>query len=568
MRKKHIWCDPQELPRREIMSLQPQAIYCVPEETTRVARAIFPTGNLIMRMYDELNMLLGDSDFADLFPKEGQPAEAPARLALVTLLQFWEGLTDRQAADAVRTRIDWKYLLCLELTDLGFDHTVLSEFRTRLLNHGAERRVFDAVLAIAQTRGLLKAGGQQRSDSTHILGAVRAMTRLETVTETLRHALNILATHVPDWLRSHTTPDWVDRYGLRASEYRLPKSQAKRQAWTKQVGQDGQDLLTAVYRDATPADLRRLPALETLRQVWIQNFVMTDDQIGWRENDNTPPTGRYINSPYDTEARYATKRQIYWIGYKIHLTESYGEDQPNLITNVETTNAAVSDDAVTERIHASLAEHKLLPDKHVADTGYVNSTLFVSSQTSYGIELIGPTRGDNHWQAKDGEGFAARDFKIDWDQQQAICPMGKPSNSWTPAIDKLKNQVIKIKFAMTDCQVCPSCEKCTRSTPPRRTITLRPQAQHEALLAGRKREQTEQYKAEYAKRAGVEGTISQSVRTTKVRRARYIGQAKTHLQHLMSATMMNVMRMLHWLAEESKAKTPRSTFAQLYPMTG
>jgi hypothetical protein len=145
--------------------------------------------------------------------------------------------------------------------------------------------------------------------------------------------------------------------------------------------------------------------------------------------------------------------------------------------------------------------------------------------------------------------------------------MGKPSNSWTEAIDKLKNQVIKIKFATTDCQVCESCEKCTRSTPPRRTITLRPQAQHEALLAGRKREQTEQYKAEYAKRAGVEGTIAQSVRTTKVRRARYIGQAKTHLQHVMSAAIMNVVRMLCWLADEPKAKTPRCTFAQLYQMS-
>ena len=159
------------------MSLQPQAIYCAPEETARVARAIFPTGNLVMRMYDELNMLLGESDFADLFPDEGQPAEAPAHLALVILLQFWEGLTDRQAADAVRARIDWIYLLCLELTDLGCDHTVLSEFRTRLLIHGAERRILDVVLAIAQTRGFLKAGGHQRSDSTHILGAVRAMTR-------------------------------------------------------------------------------------------------------------------------------------------------------------------------------------------------------------------------------------------------------------------------------------------------------------------------------------------------------------------------------------------------------
>lgn len=171
------------------MSLQPQVIYCVPEETARVARAIFPDGNLVMQMYDELGMLFRDADFADLFPKEGQPAAAPVCLALITLLQFWEGLTDRQAADTSRTRIDWKYLLCLDLTDPGFDHSLLSEFRTRLLDHGAERRLFDAILTIARSRGLLQAGGRQRSDSTHILGAMRAMTRLEVVTETVRMAL-------------------------------------------------------------------------------------------------------------------------------------------------------------------------------------------------------------------------------------------------------------------------------------------------------------------------------------------------------------------------------------------
>ncbi len=194
----------------------------------------------------------------------------------------------------------------------------------------------------------------------------------------------------------------------------------------------------------------------------------------------------------------------------------------------------------------------------------MNSSLFVSSQTAFGIDLLGPPRGDNHWQVKDGGGFAARDFTIDWQQQQAICPMGNPSNSWTPAIDRFKNALIKIKFATTDCQACASCENCTRSTPPRRTITLRPQAQHEALLEGRKREQTRQFKAEYAKRAGVEGTIAQSVRTAEVRRARYMGQAKTHLQQLMTAAIINVMRMLRWLAEEPKAKTPRSAFARLY----
>src|SRR5687768_11145429 len=128
------------------MSLQPLASYCVPETTAQVARAIFPEGNPIMRMYDELGMLFQDRAFADLFPRQGQPAEAPVRLALVTILQFLEGLTDRQAAEAVRTRIDWKYLLCLELNDRGFHHTVLSEFRTRLLTHQAEGRRFETVL--------------------------------------------------------------------------------------------------------------------------------------------------------------------------------------------------------------------------------------------------------------------------------------------------------------------------------------------------------------------------------------------------------------------------------------
>lgn len=295
--------------------------------------------------------------------------------------------------------------------------------------------------------------------------------------------------------------------------------------------------------------------------------MIVDEHLTWRDNDNTPPSEGYIASPYDRDARYATKRQTYWVGYKIHLTETYGPDSPNLITNVETTHAAVSDDAVTETIHASLAERHMLPEQHVADTGYVNAPLLVSSQTTYGIDLIGPTRGDTHWQAKEGSGFAARDFTIDWEQQHAICPVGKRSNSWTPAIDRFKNEVIKIKFATTDCRDCANQQSCTRSTPPRRTITIRPQAQHEALLAGRKRKQTTHYKAAYAQRAGVEGTIAQRVRSCDVRRSRYIGQAKTHLQHVMTAAAINVMRILRWLADEPKASTCRSPFAQLYQST-
>lgn len=549
------------------MSLQACENYPIPEETARVARAIFPTGNLVMRLSDELGMLFHDRDFADLFPVQGQPAEAPARLALVTLLQFMEGLTDRQAAEAVRTRIDWKYLLGLELTDPGFDHTVLSEFRLRLLSHQSEARLFDAVLEVAQARGLLKAGGRQRTDSTHVLGAVHALTRIEVVTETLRAALNALAEVAPDWLRAHATPDWVDRYGLRASEFRLPKSIAKRAAWALQVGADGLGLLEAVQAATARPELRRLPAVDLLRRVWIQNFVTVDRKLVWRENDNIPPSGRYISSPYDPDVHYTTKRSTAWTGYKVHLTETCEPDRPNLITHVETTAATVADDAVTATIHAGLAQQGLLPAQHIADTGYVNSKLFVDSRQVYGVELIGPTRADNHWQAQMDTGFAAANFVIDWATQQATCPSGKTSASWTPAIDRFKNHVIKIKFGKTDCRACPQSALCTRSHPPRRTITIRPQAQHEALLAGRQREQTEQFAKQYAVRAGAEGTIAQGVRSCGLRRSRYIGLARTHLQHLMIAAAMNLERLLRWLAGEPKATTPRSAFVRLFTAT-
>lgn len=551
------------------MSLQVRQTYMVPEGTAQVARSIFPEASPVMRMLDELHMIIEDRAFADLFPARGQPAEAPARLALATLLQFMEGLTDRQAAHAVRTRIDWKYLLCLELGDAGFDHTVLSEFRSRLVEHGAERRLFDAVLALAKERGVLKAGGRQRSDSTHVLGAMRAMTRLEGVAETLRHALDELATLAPEWLLAHTTPEWVDRYGLRAREFWLPKSAAGRQAWAAQTGTDGMSLLDALGADDRAIVLRRLPALKTLRQVWVQNFMVENPpgespRVLWRANDNAAPAKRHIASPYDTDARYAKKGSTVWTGYKLHLTETCDEVTPNLIINVETTAAAVTDDAVTGTIHATLAERGLLPSTHIGDTGYVNAELLVDARQRYGVELVGPTRGDNHWQVKERLGFAARDFVVDFDRQEATCPAGQTSNSWTMASTYSGKPVIKVKFASKICRRCPVRSRCTDSMPPRRTISIRPQAEYEALREGRAREKTLDYAAEYARRAGVEGTIAQAVRSHAARRTPYFGQIKTHLAHLMIATAMNVVRLLRWLAGEPKARTQRSAFVKLY----
>ncbi len=247
------------------MTLHPQAVYTVPEDTARVARAAFPKGTLCLRLHDELGRLYADQDFAALFPTRGQPALAPAQLALVTLLQFAEGLTDRQAADAVRGRIDWKYALCLELADPGFHYSVLSEFRARLLAGGTEALLFEALLARCREAGLLQARGRQRTDSTVVLAAVRALNRLEFVGETLRHTLEVLATVAPAWLRAHADPAWAERYGRRVEQYRLPRELAERDALALAIGADGRAVLQALYAPDSPAWLREVPAVETLR---------------------------------------------------------------------------------------------------------------------------------------------------------------------------------------------------------------------------------------------------------------------------------------------------------------
>jgi transposase len=179
--------------------LRPMSIEPVPPETARVARAAFPTGNRYMRVADALETLCTDDAFLALLPTHGQPAQPPWQLALVTILQFAEGLSDRQAAHAVRSRIDWKYVLRLELTNPGFDASVLSEFRGRLLAGSAGSLLFDMLLTWCRDRQIVKARGRQRTDSTHILAAVRALNRIEVVGDTMRHALNTLAVVAPEW---------------------------------------------------------------------------------------------------------------------------------------------------------------------------------------------------------------------------------------------------------------------------------------------------------------------------------------------------------------------------------
>jgi transposase len=545
------------------MSLKPQGVSPIPETTTRVAQTAFPKGNAIMRLRDALGPIYTDEQFCALFPHEGQPALSPGFLALVTVLQFAEGLSDRQAAEAVRARIDWKYALGLEVDDPGFDASVLSEFRSRLIAGQAEQQLFETLLALLREQHLLKARGKQRTDSTHVLAAIVMLNRLECIGETLRHTLNVLATVAPDWLEVWVPAAWFERYSHRFEEYRLPPKKEDRYALAEQIGADGRQLLQMIDAETEWAWLREVPAVQILRRVWIQQFYASElcEPVRWRLAEDLPPAPQLISSPYDPDARWSRKRDTSWVGYKVHLTETCDADLPHLVTNVETTAATTADNAMTEVIHTHLAERELLPSEHIVDTGYVTSEHLVESQERQ-VDLVGPVREDCSWQTRAGAGFGVTCFAIDWEAQQATCPQGKRSVIWYPTRDNRGVPVINIRFAHTDCVACPQRAQCVSSSRSR-ALTIRDRPAYEAVAQARQRQSTEAFKHTYAKRAGIEGTLSQGVRLGDLRRTRYIGLPKTRLLHLLIATALNLVRTAAWLAETPLAHTRTPPFVAL-----
>lgn len=550
------------------MSFKTEPFPLIPEPTARLAHIVCPKGGLCLWIGDELSTIFQDELFQDLFPRRGQPAETPWRLALVTVLQFVEGLSDRQAAEAVRTRIDWKYALRLELEDLGFNFSVLCEFRSRLLQGGAEARLFEALLSHAKEQGWVKARGRQRTDSTHVLAAIQTLSRLECVAETLRHALNILSAAVPEWVQAHIPVEWYERYATRWQDYRLPSGREEREALAAMIGQDGRRLFALLGQDSERDWTRRLPAIETLRRVWVQQFYADEISARWREAKDLPPSSLLICTPYDPDARYAQKRSTTWTGYKVHFTESCDEELPHLITDVQTTPAPRSDFEMIPPVQKALKLRSLLPEEHLVDAGYTTAEHLVESAEQYGIDLYGPVAADPCWQAQQTTGFSTADFTIDWSSQTVVCPQGHQNTQWFERLDRRGREVVQVTFAARDCLPCPVRSLCTRSAKQPRFLMLRPEPIYTRVQAARARQRTPAFKEEYAKRAGIEGTLSQGVWAFELRRSRYRGDAKTHFQHLMIAVALNIVRLFAWIEDHPREQTRRSRFAALAPSVG
>jgi transposase len=536
----------------------------IPESTVQVAQAAFPKGNPYLTLRDRLGTIFEDKDFIELFPKLGQPALAPWRLALVTVMQFRENLTDRQAAEAVRDRIAWKYLLSLELTDPGFDFSVLSEFRSRLLDGKAEAILLEKLLTICRELELVKARGKQRTDATHVLAAIRVMNRLEQVAETMRAALNKLATEAPIWLQRVAPVEWYKRYGRRIEDYRLPQSKVGREEFGQTVGEDGFLLLDLITHPDAPAGLDKLPLIEALRLVWARHYEREDGQVRFRSKKELSKAAVGLESPYDPDARFRSRSGMNWVGYISHVSESCDDDHPHLITQVTTTTANRHEAQCTEAIQQALIDKGLGPGQHLVDSAYVDAELLLHSREKQSISLIGPTRPNLSWQTKVNGAYDTNQFEVDWDNERVRCPQGHYAHSWHERRDR-RGHYIQIRFSAKHCVPCQARSRCTRSKQQSRVLKLQPRPQYEALKEARLFHKSEEGKRLYNKRAGVEGTISQGVRAFGLRKTRYRGLAKTRLQHVATAAAINLERLVAWFDGVPRGETRTSRFAALAP---
>lgn len=420
-----------QLPRCPL-SLRPRSGEQVPPLTARIARASNPAGTTAIWVRDRLDGLWCDEDFAHWYPRDGRPGLSPAQLATVCVLQFLLGLSDRQAAEAVRCRIDFKYAMAMELDDPGFHHSVLADFRDRLAEDDRADRLLDLALARLKEAGLVRERTTQRTDSTHVLALVRDLTRLELITEAVRAALEEVADTAPHLLDELVDEDWGRRYGR---PVRLGKNPTRPMTRILATGNDAVRLLERLYQHG--ADRASGSRVQALRQIIVQNYHC--DAAGrrrWRtaEKDGgpgLPPSSRAVVSPYDTSARYARHGHIIsWKGFSAHLTETCAPDRPNVITDVATTAATTHDSKVLPGIHTRLARRGLLPAEHLVDGGYTSLPHLEQAAREHQVTVSGPLNSNPTLQHRRNEGFARDDFHIDYDRQQVTCPQGQISAGW------------------------------------------------------------------------------------------------------------------------------------------
>lgn len=349
------------------MCLKAQSPWQMPDETRRIGQQLLGEKNTYRLIGDELFAKLNEQEFSDLYPNDGQPGLSPVILAFVTVFQFIEKLPDRQAAESLRMRMDWKYALHLPLEYAGFNFSVLSEFRDRLIAGKAEGRVFEALVAQIREMGLIKEHGKQRTDSIAMLSKVRWMSRLELAVETLRLAVVSLVKVEREWSEGILPPSWEDKYGERFVMQRYTEKEWKE--YEANIGNDGQWLLNRLMDGCAPAGLQELSEIKLLKTVWAQQFREETGKMVFKE------VGKYdghtqIVTAHDPEARYSRKRNAEWIGDKVQVTDTDDSGYPHIITDIVSTESNHTDYEALADIQARLEQRQCKPGEHYVDAGY------------------------------------------------------------------------------------------------------------------------------------------------------------------------------------------------------
>ena len=544
------------------MSIRPRLGAGVPELTARVARASNPAGTTAMWVRDRLDGLWEDEDFVGWYPRDGRPGLSPAQLATVSVLQFLLDLSDRDAAEAVRCRIDFKYALGLDPGDPGFHHSVLSDFRERLLEDGRADRLLDLALARLKEAGLVRERTTWRTGSTHVLAAVRDLTRLELVTEAVRAALEEVARTAGHALAGLADDEWGRRYGR---PVRLGKNPTRPKTRMNDTGTDARLLLE--HLAASFPGLLRGPQVEALRQVLVQNYYWdASGRLRWRDGGDSglPPSAARIVSPYDPAARYARRGQVTrWTGYLAHVTETCSDDGPNVITDVATMPATSAGTAAVAGIHARLEHRGLLPAGHLAGGGYTSLVHMERAGREHQVTLTGPLPGNPTRQHRTREGYARDDFRIDYDRQEVTCPQGQVSKGWHgpyPTSSPDAAPLIVARFTKGQCQPCPARAACTTSGDGKRTVGFPPRELYELQVRNRADQQDPAWHKRYAVRSGIEGTVCEFAHGHGMRHCRYRGQPKACLQHVLTAIAVNIERLSQLPPGESTSPRPPTAF--------
>ncbi|MEJ2736796.1 MAG: transposase [Anaerolineae bacterium] len=515
------------------MSMQTSFATEIPEKTRRLVEPLLPADSVYRLVGNEIEQIVSDKDFADMYADDGRPAVNPVVLALVSVFQYCEKLPDRAAADAAVMRLDWKYALRQELTWTGFHFSDLCNFRKRLLEHEREWVVFEGVVSYLQERGYIKKRGKQRTDSTKIIGLVARLSRLELVWETIRVALGSLIEADASWVKKHLPISFVDTYGHRRWDFRLSKTEIRQ--WMEEAGQEGYWFLDQVEAHGNDG-LRTFAEVEQLRRVLDEQFTRGEDG----ETAPRPPgqaKGDVITTPHDPEARYGKKGGQGWVGYKLQVTET-ADEESRFITDIEVVPAMRQDNQCLKDIQERLVEREIAPGKQYVDQAYMSGR-HIAESLDQGIDLRGYVREGN---TSKPEGFRLRDFQIDIEQRQAICPVGKKQVKWARAKPGVKNLIAYHVGFGRQCQSCPHYgpDLCT-DRPSGRHLGVN--AYHDLIQARRQEASTEAFKEEMNIRAGVEGTVSELVRSHGARRSRFRGRKKNRLQALFVASAANLKRL-------------------------